>query len=424
MNVVCRIAFVLVVSFWFSTASAADEETNRILVTFADPGMSNAARPGPPRPGYSQRSSKYFVSVKVRRAANRLAKDFGLEVIDEWPIMPLKVHCLVYEVEDEATLDALLPELRKRPEVESAQRLNEFEVRRTVESTADPLAKLQHNLHTIEIVQAHSWSRGKGVSVTVIDTGADVDHPDLASQIHEHHDFTARDSGDFSADAHGTAVAGVIAAAADNGIGMTGIAPEAQVHVLRACRYVEDRRRALCNSFALAKALTHALESKTQIINLSLGGPHDELLGRLVQLALKQGIVVIAAAPATADTGFPVDVPGVISVASAIEAGSTASASQFVAPGDEILVPVPGGGFDYASGTSLSAAHVTGVVALLLSQAPGIDRGEISKLLTDSRLTDDMSVNACRALAQLLEQSGCRHAAATESTLVRQSESD
>ncbi len=412
MKTTCRIA-LLMLAFCFSAAHAADDVAPRILVTFADPGMSNAARPGPPRPGYTRRTATYFVSASVRRAANRLAKEYGLSVVDEWPIVPLKVHCLVYEVSDGATLDALLEELAERPEVESAQRMNEFELRGRLDgdSDADPLAKLQHNLHTIEAVEAHAWSRGKGASVTVIDTGADVEHPDLKSQIHEHHDFTSQGSGDFSADAHGTAVAGVIAAASDNGIGMTGIAPEAQLHVLRACRYVSDRSRAVCDSFALAKSLAHALESGTQIINLSLGGPHDALLGRLVKLALERGIVVIAAAPPTAQTGFPGDVPGVISVTSSGDAASVTVRSQLIAPGDEILVPVPGGGFDYASGTSLSAAHVSGVVALLLAQAPDIDRNEISKLLNESRVTNGTSVNACRALAQLLRQSGCRRTA-------------
>lgn len=424
MNILWRIAALLILVLWFPGVNAVEDDATRILVTFADPGMSNAARPGPARPGYTLRSSTYLVSVTVRRAANRVAKDFDLEVVDEWPIVPLKVHCLVYEVADGTTLDSLLAELRERPEVESAQRLNEFDVRSTVDGAVDPLAKLQHNLHTIELVQAHAWSRGKGASITVIDTGADVHHPDLKSQIHEHHDFTARDSGEFSADAHGTAVVGVIAAASDNGIGMRGIAPEAQLHVLRACRYLSDRSRARCNSFALAKALTHALESKTQIINLSLGGPPDELLGRLLRLALQRGVVVIAAAPATAEAGFPIDVPGVISVASLKAGNSTALAWQFVAPGDEILVPVPGGGFDYASGTSLSAAHVSGVVALLLSQAPDIDRDDVARLLTESRMADDMSVNACRVLAQALQQTGCRRVAAAESASVRESESE
>jgi subtilisin family serine protease len=88
------------------------------------------------------------------------------------------------------------------------------------------------------------------------------------------------------------------------------------------------------------------------------------------------------------------------------------TAFPFIAPGSEILVPVPGGGFDYASGSSLAAAHVSGIAALLVSSSPGLTGAEVAELLTGSRPDDHQSVNACRALATLLNRSGCRHDAA------------
>jgi subtilisin family serine protease len=238
--------------------------------------------------------------------------------------------------------------------------------------------------------------------VTIIDTGADINHPELRTQISTHHDFTG--ISDFADDAHGTAVAGVIGAASGNGIGMTGIAPDADLTVLRACWYTDGKAKAVCDSFTLAKALTHALESDTDVINLSLAGPHDPLLGRILSLALDNGIVVVAAAAKT--PGFPASVPGVIVVDSQVD--ETAEAAQLVAPGEGILVPVPGGGFDYASGSSLSAAHVSGVAALLIAQRPGLGRDDLKMLLVDSQVPDGLSINACRALATLLELDGCR----------------
>ena len=123
-----RIAIVFfgLLTLWVGPAVADD--SSRILVTFADPGLSNSARAGPSRPGYNRRSSQYLVSIGVRRAANRLAQDFDLELVDEWPIVPLNVHCLVYEVPEGTGVQQLLEQLRARPEVESAQTLNEFEV--------------------------------------------------------------------------------------------------------------------------------------------------------------------------------------------------------------------------------------------------------------------------------------------------------
>ena len=386
--------------------SGKDDGLTRILVTFADPGMSHAARAGPAGPGYRRRSSTYLASVGVMRAASRIAEDFDLVTLDEWPILSLKVHCLVFGVAADVRVEDLLARLAERPEVESAQRMNEFEVSATVGSdTVDPYSNLQHNHATLELMQAHKWSLGDGTNVTIIDTGADLRHPELRTQIVAHHDFVKRDAGEFSADAHGTAVAGVIGAASYNGVGMIGVAPSTRLSVLKACWYGRDDSRAICDSFTLAKALGHAVESETDVINLSLGGPSDALLGRLVKRALSDGIAVVAAAPTLSGVGFPAEIAGVIVVDSN---GNAAPQSAITAPGDDILVPVPAGGYDYASGSSLSAAHVSGIAALLVAQRPDLTSDEINSLLVASRATVGQSVNACRALAELLQRTGCR----------------
>ena len=379
-----RLAVVLMLLL--PVAAVADEKA-RILVTFADPGISNAARGGPARPSYSRRSAPYLVSVGVRRAADRLARDFDLDVVDEWPIVPLKVHCLVFAVGEGRPLDALIAELRKQPEVESAQRLNTFEVQG---SRADPYANLQHNLNTLGLLEAHALSRGDGATVTIIDTGADFRHPELARAIRSRHDFAGQ--GDFAGEAHGTAI-------------------EARLDVLRACWYPDGEIGAVCDSFTLAKALSHALESGTGVINLSLGGPADPLLARLAELALRRGIFVVAAAPPQA--GFPADVPGVIVVGSEDDGRN----SRLSAPAIDILVPIPGGGFDYASGSSLAAAHATGVIALLIAARPGLDHDDVAGLLAGSRGKDGGSINACRALATMLGSNGCHNGQKAQQTL-------
>lgn len=386
--------------------SKQDAKLTKILVTFADPGMSSAARAGPAGPGYRRRSSTYLTAVGVKRAANRIAEEFDLVTLDEWPIVSLKVHCLVFGVAADVQLEDLLARLAKRPEVESAQLMNEFEVSATRGvGTADPYSNLQHNHTTLELMQAHNWSLGDGTNVTIIDTGADLEHPELKTQIAAHHDFVEDEDSDFSADAHGTAVAGVIGAASYNGIGMLGVAPSTQLSILKACWYGPNDSLAKCDSFTLAKALSHAIESRTDVINLSLGGPSDALLGRLVKHALSDGIVVVAAAPKQSRFGFPAEISGVIVVDSK---GHAAARFPIKAPGDDILVPVPDGGYDYASGSSLSAAHVSGIAALLVAQRPDLTSRQVNTLLVASRPTMDQSVNACRALAELLQRSGCR----------------
>jgi subtilisin family serine protease len=401
-------------------SSEPGKDVTKILVTFSDSGMSNAARAGPARPGYTRRSSSYLVSVGVKRAANRIADDFKLVTIDEWPIISLKVHCLVFGAPNVADIDDLLARLRQRPEVESAQRLNEFEVSASSPSTsADPYAELQHNSITLELTQAHRWSRGAGTSVSIIDTGADFEHPELRARISSHRDFVESGDGEFSADVHGTAVAGVIGAEGDNGVGIIGVAPSTELSVLKACWHRPDRDRAVCNTFTLAKALNYAIESGTDIINLSLNGPSDALLARLVEQALERGIVVVAAAPEDIHSGFPVEITGVIVVGSNDQRDTRDAHTRPLvnAPGADILVPVPRGGYDFASGTSLAAAHVSGIVALLVARQPGLTANEITSLLVNSQLSVTDSVNACRALAELLAETGCVSADSLSQTL-------
>ena len=384
---------------------------NRILVTFSDPAMSNAARAGPSRPGYRRRSTSYLVSVGVKRAAKRIAEDFNLVTLDEWPIISLKVHCLVFETPDGVDIEDLLASLQQRPEVDSAQRLNEFEVgARQVTSDADPYANLQHNLVTLELEQAHHWSQGDGTEIAVIDTGADFKHPELRARIVNYQDFVEGGDGEFFTDAHGTAVAGVIAADSNNGVGIIGVAPSTELSVLKACWHQAGRAQAVCNSFTLAKALDYAIQSGTDIINLSLSGPSDGLLARLVEQALDRGIVVVAAAPGLGLSGFPAEIAGVIVVASDEQAESASGNAGAIirAPGVDILVPVPAGGYDFASGASLSAAQVSGIVALLVARQPGLTPDQIKALLVHSQSAGGEFVNACRALAELLAETGCR----------------
>ena len=406
------IAFALCLMF-FSLASVAAEpghEAARILVTFADSGLNKSARSGPAGPVYRRSNSPYLTSVSVSNAVRRIAKEFSLEKLEEWPIAPLDIHCVVFRLTTAVGSEELLAALNKRVDVESAQLLNDFGVYAVNRADlADPYSEMQHVLATLEIRQAHAWSLGAGVSVTIIDTGADLEHPELLHQIEAHEDFVTEPTGDFSADAHGTAIAGIISAAADNGEGIIGIAPEARLNVFKACWYSPGKLRARCNSFTLAKALSQAIVSGTNIINLSLGGPSDVLLERLVREALRKNIIVVAAAQGTGTPGFPANIDGVF-VVDEINVGLPSvdvHQGAISAPGSEILVAVPHGGYDFSSGSSLAAAHVSGVIALLVAVEPDLNAHKINSLLMKSRVSGAGPVNACRAIALLLDTSGC-----------------
>jgi subtilisin family serine protease len=335
-----------------------------------------------------------------------LAKHYGLQQSASWPIALLDVHCLVYELPAHADEQRLLASLRRDSRVESAQPLLSFET--AADPYNDPYAKLQRNLLQMGVAQAQTLSRGAGVRVAVIDTGVQTDHPDLMPTVSSRN-FVDNDERSFRADAHGTAVAGVIAAVSDNGIGIAGIAPDVSLLAYKACwRAAASGVRAVCNTFTLAQALAAAIEAHADIINLSLDGPSDPLLSRLIRRALDAGIIVVGAVPSDGSRdAFPTGIAGVIA-ADAIE-NQHLSPGVVQAPGREVVSLAPEGHYDFYSGSSLATAEITGIIALLRSERTHLTAPQAQALLdaaADSS-TSPAVPNACVALEMLLRKSAC-----------------
>ncbi|HLO93814.1 MAG TPA: S8 family serine peptidase, partial [Burkholderiaceae bacterium] len=249
-------------------------------------------------------------------------------------------------------------------------------------------------------------SSGRGVTLALIDTGVALHHPDLQGRHIERRNVVDSDQAAYETDLHGTQLAGVMVATVNNALGIAGIAPEAKVLAIKACWHPSDaNRRASCNSFTLAQGLAAAVKGGAQLINLSLGGPSDPLLARLATAAQDRGISIIGAAPEPgAPRGFPVDVPGVIEVAMDEQAG--AAPQSLRAPGLDILTLSKAGHYDYASGSSLAAAQVSAVAALLLQHEPDMRPARLATLLRTSRGPTGL-VNACAALAAQGRNAAC-----------------
>jgi subtilisin family serine protease len=286
----------------------------------------------------------------------------------------------------------------------------------------DPYVGLQRGFQQMDVADAHPWSRGDGVRVAIIDTGVDVNHPDLRGSIASAANFVDADEAQFTRDRHGTEMAGVIAAVANNREGIVGIAPGARLLVYKACwQERAGADAAHCNSFTLARALSAAFDAHAQIINMSLAGPNDPLVGDLIRVGLSRGVLIVGAAAAGADGGGLLHQPGVIEVASA-EAPS-AIASALFAPGTEILTLLPGGHYDFASGASIATAQVSGVVALMLAKNPALSANAAYQLLRDTSLASGVDggtikrVNACAVLVTLVHQGACRSSAEDAGTV-------
>lgn len=366
----------------------------------------------------------YSLTERTRRTIRRLARDYGLERGEGWPIRPLDVYCVVYDVPAGNSIPDLVARLEDDPRVESAQAMNRFELQADYD---DPYVEMQHGMGTIRVWDTHSWSEGRGVTVAVVDTAVDRKHPDLAGTVVLARDFVGHTGYRRPhAERHGTAVAGIIASVANNGIGTVGVAPAARILALRACWQPDDPAASgSCNSFTLAKALAFVVERRPQVVNLSLAGPPDALLERLIRAALEDDVAVVTARRGDAAAeAFPASIEGVLSVAS--DAAPSIGGSReppLAAPGKDILAAAPGGGFEFVSGSSFAAAHVSGVLALLLEQAPSANVQRLSEALrSTSRAVPAggspaaLLVDACAALDRVVQDGRCAGSAAPAKT--------
>ncbi len=373
-----------------------------VVVAVADPPQARPAPGGSTRPDYVM-SGGYAGSDQAQANAEALAAEHGLQIVRAWNIRPLRWYCMLYRLPPGTAREALLARLGQDARVTLAQPLNEFQTLGRNAEYNDPYWSLQTGFAHIDAAGAQRTSRGARMTVAVIDTAIDTEHPDLQARTARPRDFVRQAAP--HAERHGTEVAGVIAAGANNGLGIVGVAPEARVLPLRACWAEAGRAGARCNSFTLAEALVAAVSQGADVINLSLGGPRDPLLEKLAAYALARGIVVVGALPASGRReGFPSALPGVLTVA-AHEDGPHDDPLVLSAPGHRVLTLAPGGGYDFVSGSSLAAAHVSGSVALLRALDHRLTPAALAELLQPAA---QPTVDACRAVQRLRPATACR----------------
>jgi subtilisin family serine protease len=374
-----RLLMLLALLLACAAAQAAEPEAPaapaQVLVMLQVPAPH--FRPGA---GYSGAYRTDSGSAARRRVAQQLAAAHGLTLVSDWPMPVLGIECYVLALPPgaEAAQVASLLEADKR--VAWAQPVAAF---RSLAS-GDPLYPAQPGALRWKLDELHRTATGRAVTVAVIDSGVDERHPDLDGQVLHHQNFI--DNTEYAAEPHGTAVAGIIAARAGNGIGIRGVAPQSRLLALRACRETAGQVGAQCDSFSLGKALNFAIMREPKVINLSLTGPPDRLLQRLLDVALLRGIAVVGAAdPALADGGFPASWPGVFSV------GGDA------APGRDIPSTLPGARYGLVSGSSYASAHVSGLLALVDELRPRATPPQLQAYL---RSGPSAPIDACGALAK------------------------
>ena len=385
----------------------------KIVVAFANEPL---ATPGPAgTTGARYGGTGYRVGQSAQRQAHSVAAQYSLREVRSWPIAVLSMHCVVYEITNGRPAAEVIAQLSKDSRVLLAQGLQEFHTLTTAAAAApalataaagatappgagasagaaynDPLYDMQTNMATLGIAHAQKRTQGAGVRIAVIDTGVDLAHPDLHGASLRSRSFLDK-SADAASLRHGTAMVGVIAAVANNHVGIVGLAPRAHVEVLEACWQLSPANdAAVCNTFTLARALAAALASDVQLVNLSVAGPADPLLAALVQAGLKRGVTFVGAA-AGPDAPFPTAIPGVITAAGTEQPPPPGA---LAAPSQHVMTLRPAGEYDFESGSSIAAAEITSVLALLMSASPT----RLSSATLLSLLTGPTPVRAGNAL--------------------------
>jgi hypothetical protein len=252
----------------------------------------------------------------------------------------------------------------------------------------DPLLDQQWGLTAIGAPSVWSVTRGAGITVAVIDSGSGP-HPDLDANLDAGRTmFGSIDSVgvlDIDNAGHGSHVAGIIAAVANNAIGGSGVAPQSRILPIR----VLDAQGS-GDSKDVSKAVRYAVDSGTKVINLSLGGATESTsLTAAIQYAVDRNVLVVAAAGnGAADS--PPKWPAASDLALAVTAvDRNNSVTSFDQRGDYIDLAAPGASIlstasnDYKiqSGTSMAAAFVTGAAALLFAAQPSITAAQVRDVL-------------------------------------------
>jgi subtilisin family serine protease len=240
----------------------------------------------------------------------------------------------------------------------------------------------QWGLRKIRLPEA--WDRTHGstnVVVSVLDTGVDGTHPDLAGVVMPAgHDFVNDDGDTADDEGHGTAVAGVIAARTNNREGQAG--------VCWTCTVLPEKvlgASGVGDTVKIALALVRAADAGAQVINMSLGGTGpSQALADAVAYAAGKGAILVAAAgnSGTTEPFFPAAYPEVIAVAATDQNDHLYDWSNYgswvtvAAPGCDVAT-TRGGGYGSFCGTSAAAPVVSGLAALALAAAPGATRNDV-----------------------------------------------
>jgi subtilisin family serine protease len=338
------------------------------------------------------------------RVARKIARDHRLTLVENWPMQIVGVDCVIMAVSDGRSAEAAAAEVAKERRVAWSQPVNAYEALGSSPANYnDRLSAAQPAVALWHLSSLHHFSTGRGQVIAIVDSRIDTTHPDFAGQTINIQNFVP---GNLAlAERHGTGVAGIIAARANNSLGIAGVAPDAHILGLRACWERTAGGATVCDTLTLAKAMTFALEHNADVVNLSLTGPPDRLLAALITIGIARGVTIVAAVDQShPGKSFPSSVVGVIAVGD--ERLSPREPSVYIAPGKDIPTTEPEGKWSLVNGSSYATAHVSGLAALLRQ----LSRHAGAGLAAANAMGPVGVIDACAAVARVsaLDPVDCR----------------
>jgi subtilisin family serine protease len=319
-----------------------------------------------------------FRSPSDRTAANRFLLAHRASLRRELPALA----AAVVDVPEE-TSEAVLASLRQTGAFEFVER---DYYAHTASDPDDPSYVAQWHLPRIGSPLAWSLSTGSpAVTIAVIDSGVFGHHPDLAAKLVPGWNFVKENADTSDVLGHGTAVAGAVAAATNNGIGVAGVNWAARIMPLVVA---DDSDFAAYSD--IAAAIQYAVDRGVRVINVSIGGSNPSAaLQKAIDYAWSRGALIFAAAmnQAVSTPYYPAACPHVIAVSATDSNDRLASFSNYgswitlSAPGTGILTTANGGGYSYWNGTSFASPIVAGVAALVLSVNPELTNQQVLDIL-------------------------------------------
>lgn len=364
-----------------------------------------ARRPGSgaPPPGETRFTADEVVveiaARSTRQAIAALAQRNGLAILDQLPSQLSGTLLLRGQITDQRSVAAVIAALEADPAVFSAQPNYLYALQEQAPGQKD--APLQYAPQKMHLPEAHVLAKGDRVLVALLDSGVDATQPEIKGSIARSFDALG---GAAPPHSHGTAIAGLIAAHGK----LEGSAPAARLLAVRA--FAGDGAGAQGSSFALLKGLDWAALQGARVVNMSFAGPADPAVARALEAAWRNTIVLVAAAGnagAKSPPLYPGADPHVIAVTATDDGDRLFAAANrgdyiaLAAPGVDLLVATPANGYDISSGTSLSAAEVSGIIALMLQRQPNMspDQVRTALLASGGALPGGLRlVNARRAL--------------------------